>query len=298
MKRILFALVTLMFPVLLMAQTAGGYVKRPVKKPTTTTPAKKQPVAMTTEQKRIVQQILDNMVYVEGGTFTMGADIEGKHKSYKFYVEHFKAHQVTLSSYSIGKYEVTQEEWKAIMGSNPSHFKGGSHPVENVSWNDCQRFIRKLNQLSGKKFRLPTEAEWEYAARGGKQSKGYVFAGSDNYVEVAWYMPERGELGTKEWDESNPDYGTHPVGQKKANELGLYDMSGNVYEWCYDLCKWSLNLEYTEQPQSNPKGETSGDRRVQRGGCYGSPYYDCLTVRREINYPDNGNQYYGFRLVM
>lgn len=131
-------------------------------------------------------------------------------------------HPVTLSSYSIGKYEVTQKLWEAVMGSNPSVFKGENLPVENVSWNDVQEFLRKLNEMTGKQYRLPTEAEWEFAARGGNLSKGYKYSGSDNPDMVAWHS-------------GNSDWKTQPVGTKAPNELGIYDMSGNVEEWCEDL---------------------------------------------------------------
>ena len=153
-----------------------------------------------------------------------------------------------MSSYY--KCEVTQEEWQAVMGSNPSNFKGAKLPVENVSWNDCQEFIRKLNALTGKQFRLPTEAEWEYAARGGNRSRGYKFAGGNYLSSLAWYA-----------DNSNSQ--THPVGQKSPNKLGLYDMSGNVWEWCHD---WYG--AYSSGSQTNPTGPSSGSLRVRRGGSW------------------------------
>ena len=153
------------------------------------------------------------MIPVEGGTFTMGATSE--------MTEPFDwekpTHQVTLSSYYIGETEVTQALWKAVMGSNPSHFKGDNLPVEYVSWDDCQTFIRKLNALTGKRFRLPTEAEWEFAARGGNKSCGYQYSGGDELSEVAWFVGNSGDR-------------THAVGTKIANELSIYDMSGNVCE--------------------------------------------------------------------
>jgi len=152
------------------------------------------------------------MVFVEGGTFMMGATSEQESDAFDW---EKPAHRVTLSDFYIGKYEVTQAQWKAVMGSNPSYFKGDNLPVERVSWGDCQEFIRKLNERTGLTFRLPTEAEWDYAARGGNRSRGYKYSGSDDPDEVAWY-----------WD--NSGIKTHPVGQKRANELGLYDMSGNV----------------------------------------------------------------------
>ena len=152
-----------------------------------------------------------NLVYVAGGTFQMGSNVGDYDEK--------PVHSVTLSDYYIGQTEVTQELWQAVMGSNPSDFKGAKNPVNNVSWNDCQEFIIKLNRLTGGRFRLPTEAEWEYAARGGNKSRGYIFSGSDYLGSVAWYEDNSGDE-------------VHPIGSKSANELGLYDMSGNVFEWC------------------------------------------------------------------
>ena len=181
------------------------------------------------------------MIKVEGGTFSMG----GRYDDEK------PVHSVTLSDYYIGETEVTQELWVAVMGSNPSEFKGDNRrPVESVSWYDCQEFIKKLNQLTGKEFRLPTEAEWEYAARGGKYSRGYEYSGSNDADEVAWYSDNSGRK-------------THSVKTKKANELGLYDMSGNVYEWCND---W--RGRYQSYSQTNPTGPSEGESRVIRGGSW------------------------------
>lgn len=159
-------------------------------------------------------------------------------------------HNVTLSSYYIGKTEVTQELWEAVMGNNPSHFKGAKRPVENVSWEDCQEFIRKLNEKTGKNFRLPTEAEWEYAARGGGKSQNYNYSGSNNIDDVAWYY-------------GNSRAETHDVCTKRANELGIYDMSGNVEEWCSD---WFCL--YNSSSQTNPQGPSEGNQRVIRGGSW------------------------------
>ncbi len=203
----------------------------------------------------IIKNLISNMIRVEGGTFTMGATSEQDNDTYS--VEK-PAHQVTLSSFSIGRFEVTQEEWEAVMGSNPSVFKGAKRPVEHVSWNDCQEFISKLNTITGKAFRLPTEAEWEFAARGGNFSRGYKYAGSDDVESVEWYKGNTYNKG-----ESSLNYGTHPVGKKAPNELGLYDMSGNVWEWCSD---WYGN--YCSFPQANPKGAVSGTYRVDRGGSW------------------------------
>ena len=190
-----------------------------------------------------------DMVNVEGGTFIMGATDE--QTSYALECE-FPAHQVTLSSFQIGMTEVTQELWLAVMGTNPSRFTGDLQcPVEYVKWIDCQEFINKLNELTGAHFRLPTEAEWEFAARGGNQSNGYRYAGSNNLSQVAWYK-------------SNSSSKTHPVGKKAPNELGIYDMSGNVWEWCND---WYAGV-YPDEAQTNPAGPDSNewDCKVYRGG--------------------------------
>ena len=236
------------------------------------------------EQERIALRDKVNglikMVYVEGGTFTMGATSEQGSDAYN---DERPAHKVTLSGYSIGQTEVTQELWQAVMGSNPSYFKGAKLPVERVSWNDCQTFITKLNQLTGKKFRLPTEAEWEYAARGGgKNSKGYKYAGSNTVGDVAWY-------------DGNSSSTTHEVATKQPNELGLYDMSGNVWEWCQDRYGSSY---YSSSPQTNPTGPSSGSYRVLRGG--GWNYYAgyCRVSHRSGNYPDNRFSHFGLRLAL
>ncbi len=198
------------------------------------------------------------MVAVEGGTFSMGSN-DG-------YDNQKPIHQVTLDSYCIGQTEVTQALWQAVMDSNPSYFKGTSNPVEKVSYNDCIDFVNKLNTLlkdqlpQGRKFRLPTEAEWEFAARGGNKSKGCKYSGSNSISTVAWYD---GNSGRK----------THPVKQKAGNELGLYDMSGNVWEWCSD---WYGYDYYSSSPQNNPKGPGNGSNRVLRGGSW---YCDELNSR-------------------
>ena len=188
-----------------------------------------------------------NMIRVDGGTFMMGATSEQKDDAFLF---EKPVHKVTLSPYYIGETVVTQALWEAVLGSNPSKFKGSNRPVENVNWDDCQEFIIRLNQKTGRKFRMPTEAEWEYAARGGNKSKGYKYSGSNTVDDVAWYGV-------------NSNKQTHDVKTKQANELGLYDMSGNVCEWCQD---W--NGDYPSSAQTNPTGPASGFRRVIRGGCW------------------------------
>lgn len=162
-------------------------------------------------------------------------------------------HIVTLSSFYMGETEVTQALWMAVMGDNPSYFHGDNHPVEQVSWNDCQVFIRKLNRLTEKNFRLPTEAEWEYAARGGQKNESYIYSGSNDAEEVAWVGSMTG-----------PDM-IHPVKMKRPNILGLYDMSGNVWEWCND---WYDSNYYRNSPSNNPMGPSSGMYRVVRGGSW------------------------------
>ena len=187
------------------------------------------------------------MMLVEGGQYMMGDD-NGEYDREK------PAHPVEVSSFYLGKYLVTQQLWQAVMDENPSSFKGENRPVETVSWDDAKRFIKKLNVATKQPFRQPTEAEWEFAARGGIYSQGYTYSGSDKLKQVGWYR-----------DNSNRE--THDVGLLLANELGLYDMSGNVYEWCEDR----FDEKYYEKCQregtvKNPVGPDEGVRRVLRGG--------------------------------
>lgn len=216
------------------------------------------------------------MVAVKGGTFTMGATSEQGSDAYK---DEKPAHEVTLSDYYIGQTEVTQALWKAVMGRNPSYHREDNLPVEKVSWDDCQEFIQKLNQLTGKQFRLPTEAEWEYAARGGRKSRGYKYAGGNDIGLVAWY-------------DGNSGYETHPVATKQANELGIYDMSGNVYEWCSDY--WYG--DYQSSSLSDPQGPSSGLFRVCRGGSYDINARHCRVSHRNCLTPDYRDGYLGLRL--
>ena len=216
-----------------------------------------------------------DMVRVEAGTFTMGATAEMEDPE----DDEKPTHRVTLSNdYYIGKYEVTQGLWQAVMGNNPSNFKGDNLPVEQVSWYECQDFLSKLNRLTGKKFRLPTEAEWEYAARGGNKSRGYQYSGSNNLSDVAWYRVNSGDK-------------THAVGTKQANELGIYDMSGNVWEWCQD---WYGN--YSSSSQTNPTGATSGSDRVVRGGSWDYYAWLCRSSYRYV--APNYRCGLGLRLVL
>ena len=237
------------------------------------TPVKRQQTAKSLRSTNaIIDELVDNMVYVAGGTFQMGS-ISGED-------DEIPVHNVTLSDFYIGKYEVTQEQWQTVMGSNPSGFKGAKRPVEQVNWNDCQEFVKKLNQLTGKNFRLPTEAEWEYAAQGGNQSRGYIYSGSNTIGDIAWF-------------EDNSGNQTHNVGTKAPNELGLYDMSGNVWEWCQD---WYSSSYYSRSPQTNPTGPLSGPGRVNRGGSWFNYSTYCRTAYRDGSHPTS-RSYIGFRLA-
>ena len=218
------------------------------------------------------------MIAVEGGTFLMGSPESDADAS----DDEKPQHEVTLSNYYIGETEVTQELWKAVMGSNPSGFKGSKLPVEKVSWDDCQEFIGKLNAQTGKTFRLPTEAEWEYAARGGKKSKGYTYSGSNALGNVAWYSDNSGEI-------------THEVGTKQANELGIYDMSGNVWEWCQD---WYGITYYENSSTIAPQGPASGTYRVLRGGSCFNYAQNCRVAFRYDFNPGGRYNFIGLRLVL
>lgn len=241
------------------------------------------------QDKKKIDTGLVEMVEVEGGTFLMGSD--------KGEADEKPVHEVKIANFLIGKYSVTQELWENIMGSNPSMFKGNKRPVENVSWYDAVEFCNKLCEKEGLKkaysgsgdnvacdfasagFRLPREAEWEFAARGGNKSKGYRFSGSDNIDEVAWY-----------WDKS--DDSTHDSGTKQANELGIYDMTGNVWEWCWDW-KW----DYGSLDQTDPRQSKTGFVRVNRGGSWYNHMKSCRVRRRDENLPDCRLDILGFRVV-
>ena len=243
-----------------------------------------------------------NMVYVQGGTFQMGAQNENPNgANYDSEASSWEqpVHSVTLSDYYIGETEVTQELWEAVMGTNIEQQQktdtydyglfgvGSTYPMYYISWEDCQEFVEKLNQLTGKNFSLPTEAQWEYAARGGNKSRGYKYSGSNTIDEVAWYCGNA--MGV---DLSSSDYGTHRVGTKLPNELGLYDMSGNVYEWCSD---W--DGDYSTSSQTNPTGPTTGSDRVLRGGGWGNGARGCRVAYRVNGDSDYRRSTDGFRLA-
>ncbi|MDR3012570.1 MAG: formylglycine-generating enzyme family protein [Chitinispirillales bacterium] len=226
------------------------------------------------------------MVFVQRGSFKMGCTERHESDCWSF---EKPAHRVTITNgFYISKYPITQAQWTAVMGANPSWFNFSrtgadmdSHPVENVSWDDVQEFILRLNEMSGKFYRLPTEAEWEFAARGGVKSRGYVYAGSNDVDKVAWWP-------------GNSDNTTHPVGAKAANELGIYDMSGNVWEWVSD---WYGN--YTEKAKTNPTGPPTGSDRVIRSGSWtGGGAGGCRVSSRLRGAPDFRTGGLGFRLAL
>ena len=271
-----------------IAQSSGGYVKNLKSNPSQSAKLKPKSTAMTEEKRqRIIDNLIKNMVLVEGGSFMMGNNIvksedmnEDEERSLD---DATPVHKVTLSPFYIGKYEVTQLEWEAVMGNNPSYFKGQNRPVEQVTWYHCIEFIDKLNKLTRMKFRLPTEAEWEFAARGGNKSHGFKYPGSNHALEVAWYDPTNAIMSKET---------THDVGLKKCNELGLYDMGGNVSEWCSDRYG-----PYSDEAQENPNGPQSGDMRVLRGGVFYSDESGCITCSRNYRRPDWPERMMGLRLA-
>ena len=219
----------------------------------------------------IFDEIEQNMVSVNGGTFTMGATFEQNDMAMS---REYPTHTVTVPNFKISKYEVTQKQWKAVMTDNPSVNIGDNRPVDNVSWNDCQQFINRLNELTGKNYRLPTEAEWEFAARGGNYAQNCIYSGSDYSESVAWHSGNSGNT-------------THEVGQKQPNELGLYDMSGNVFEWCSD---YYGDYSYNDQYNPTGPGSNSSNQHVGRGGGYNLGHKLCRVSGRtpgKANYKSN-----------
>ena len=270
-------------PTVRKPQSRGSSAVRP--KPAH--PKKADPINSLAEPLRShLKKLMADMVLVEGGTYMMGNPDRDRNDEYAKDVPH----EVTLSSFYICKYEVTEALWTAVMGSNPSKYPlGDNYPVEQVNWYDCQDFVEKLSELTGRHFRLPTEAEWEYAARGGKRSRGYRYSGSYALDEIGWHV-------------GNAHHYKREVGTKKPNELGLYDMTGNVSEWCQD----KLDIEYYHHsPSINPQGpdrSTYKDNRCFRGGSVcDDDKYDRLKVYTRFSSgmpPEEKSFYIGLRLAM
>lgn len=264
-----------------MVAEGQGKIKVPVPNPVPIRKAKLKYNSSTGEL--VYGKYRYKMVYVEGGSFDMGATLEQEEQEAPLYEQEKPVHRVTLSSYRIGQTEVPQWLWKAVMGNNPSKWKGDNLPVESVSWNDCQEFLGKLNNITGMHFLLPTEAQWEYAARGGNCSRGYRYSGSDGLGSVAWYKDNSGGR-------------THQVRLKGSNELGLYDMSGNVLEWCSD---WFG--DYPDYSVTDPKGSNAGHVRVFRGGVFSGEPWSCRVAFRYGGLPEEQNRgrgEVGFRLAL
>ena len=297
--RSLIFLLLMFVPSLLMAQAIDGQITR--KKTTTTNtitnkrtrssiaskqsssskryskPAPDSPESfsrMSQEKKnQIVQNLIDNFVYVKGGAFKKGTS---KPQRDMADTGEEPIHQVSLSPFYIGKYEVTQEEWYAVMGNIPSKHIGAKLPVENVSWDDCQEFIIKLNTMTGMSFRLPTDAEWEYAACGGYELAKYNFL---DIGDVGWFL-------------GNSHHQTHQVGSKKSNILGLYDMLGNVWEWCQDF--FSI---YGRTNNKDFMGNPTDSMRIIRGGCMNNSLSLCRISIRRKSFPSERGGNIGFRLA-
>jgi sulfatase modifying factor 1 len=257
MRKLLFFLVYFALTLLVCAQSEVTYSS-----------------SSNADMQKILAELENNMTKVSGGSFEMGDESLNENQP---------VHKVWLSSFRICKYDVTQSLWETIMGNNPSgSMKCDDCPVEKVSWNDAKKFIVKLNKLTGKNYRLPYEAEWEYAAKGGNKSNGYKFSGGNNIDSVGW-------------SENNSDNKSHPVGQKSANELGLYDMTGDVLQWCSD---WFDCDYYKYSPDQNPHGPDSGETKVLRGGAWNitTPYCR-VTIRPELP-PDSRYYNAGLRLAL
>jgi formylglycine-generating enzyme required for sulfatase activity len=252
--------------------------ENPVKGLVTGKEGGKATITATTKDGKLVASCIvevatpdPEMISVEGGTFSMGCSTNNCN------LFEIPAHQVTVKSFKIGKYLVTEKLWNTVMGENINPVSK-EFPMYHISWYDVQIFIKKLNEITGKKYRLPTEAEWEFAARGGNKSQNFTYSGSEDIDEVAWYS-------------ENSNYTPHPVGLKKQNELGIYDMSGNMWEWCNDWAAF-----YTDEAQNNPTGPSAGDTKIARGGSYFNPANSCRVSTR-VNIPPDGTGIIGFRLA-
>lgn len=223
------------------------------------------------------------MIEVKAGTFYMGAQKdysnETNYDASAYQIES-PVHEVTINTFCIGKYEVTQTQWFAAMGNNPSNIQGENLPVENVTWEEVQAFISILNEVSGMNYRLPSEAEWEFAAKGGIQSNGSKFSGSTILGTCGWYYTNSGSK-------------THEVGSKEPNELGIFDMSGNVREWCNDWFDY-----YDSYKAENPQGPSTGSTKINRGGSWTTPAVNCRNTYRHTDYPSDSYKDLGFRLVL
>jgi formylglycine-generating enzyme required for sulfatase activity len=238
--------------------------------------------SLENQQNRLLTELGIKMVFVEGGSFMMGYDPNRDGEDDEYMDDSKPLHEVTLSDYWVGKYPITQKTWQGIMDKNPSYFKGENLPVEQVSWDNAMEFIEKLNQRSKQKFNLPTEAQWEYAARGGNKSKGFMYAGSNKPDEVAWH---RGNSGGK----------THPSGCKKPNELGIYDMSGNVREWCLDYYDPNYYALFKSNCNNYYNNNKSSDRCL-RGSSWNDTDTYCRLGYRGISDPYARFNGHGFRL--
>ncbi len=234
-------------------------------------------------QQWALDNIQKNMVRIEGGVLKMGVAVEGGQGATD---DNTPLHEVKLSPYYICKYEVTEEEWQLVMGDNPSDKSNGmmvssSCPVDNISWMDCQEFVKKLTQLTGIPFRLPTEAEWEFAARGGEEDPSVQYAGKSEIEDCGWYVGNSSRI-------------KHPVGTKGANSYGLYDMTGNVREWVKDFYEKDY---YSRSPEQDPQGPSKGDRHVVRGGSFNNQDDACAVTYRSYAAPDSKNKFTGLRLA-
>ncbi len=249
-----------------------------------------QPLKTNTAEREELLFQKYGMIKVPGGSFVMG-DNEGNR-------DEKPEHTVKVDTFYMARYECTQKIWQEVMQSNPSKSIGDNKPVEKVTWNDAQEFIRKLNEITGMNFRLPTEAEWEFAARGGNHSNNYTYSGHNVLDNVGWYWQNSGTKSLSgTWDAkkiSESNCQTNPVGQKSPNELGLYDMSGNVWEWCSD---WYSDYYYLRSEKNNPKGPEMGEYKVKRSGSW--YYLDnyCKVTFRSYFKPDKTNIFIGFRLA-